>query len=195
MAKEENYWIERWGDGYFGINSQGNVTVKPCGNGLEGDLYELTRSLVQRGIEAPILIRFNGIIRDRIRVLYEAFHMAIEEYQYRGGYQMAFPVKVNPQRHVVETVQGAGEFFKIGIEVGSKPELISVMASDKNPDSLLLCNGYKDIDYISLALLASKLGKRTLIIIEQAYELKADGNLLVVSNPNLASFLMKLWTV
>lgn len=171
-GNEDSYWIKRWGDGYFDINPQGNVTVRPERNGREGDLYELTRSLVQRGIEAPILIRFNGIIRDRIRVLYEAFQMAIQEFNYRGGYQMAFPIKVNPQRHVVETVQQGGQHFKIGLEVGSKPELISVMASDKNPDSLLLCNGYKDIDYISLALLASKLGRRTLIIIEQAYELK-----------------------
>ena len=193
MAKEDSYYIERWGDGYFSINPQGNVTVKPGGNEQEGDLYELTRSLVQRGIEAPILIRFNGIIRDRIRVLFGAFQMAIEEYNYRGGYQMAFPIKVNPQRHVVETVQEAGRNFKIGLEVGSKPELISVMASDKNPDSLLLCNGYKDSDYISLALLASKLGRGTLIIIEQAYEL----NLVLEASEKLGieaqiGFRMKL---
>jgi arginine decarboxylase len=172
MVNEDNYWIERWGDGYFHVNSKGNVSVKPERGGMEGDLYELTCSLVQRGIEAPILIRFNGIIQDRIRVLNEAFQRAIEEFHYRGSYQLAFPIKVNPQRHVVETVQQGGASFKIGLEVGSKPELISVMASDKNPDSLLLCNGYKDIDYISLALLASKLGRQTLIIIEQAYELK-----------------------
>jgi arginine decarboxylase len=173
MANEDSYCVGQWGDGYFGINAQGNVVVRPERNGLEGDLYELTCSLVQRGIEAPILIRMTGIIRNRVRVLHEAFHSAIDEFRYRGSYQLAFPIKVNPQRHVVETVQQCGvDGFKIGLEVGSKPELLSVMASDKNPECLLLCNGYKDSEYIALALLASKLGRSTLIIIEQAYELK-----------------------
>lgn len=172
MSNEELYGINRWGDHYFGVNDKGNVTVTPSRNGPQGDLFELVQSLVQRGIEAPILIRFNGIIRDRIRKLHTAFQAAIEEYDYRGSYQLAFPIKVNPQRHVVETVQQGGQDYKMGLEVGSKPELISVMALEKNPETLLLCNGYKDIEYISLALLASKLGRRTLIIIEQAYELK-----------------------
>ena len=168
----ELYGTKRWSEGYFGINSKGNVTVRPTRQDHGADLFELIQSLVQRGIEAPILIRFNGIIYDRIRVLSAAFQAAIDEFNYRSGYQMAFPIKVNPQRHVVETVQRGGQPYSIGLEVGSKPELISVMAIENNPDTLLLCNGYKDIEYISLALMASKLGRRTLIIIEQAYELK-----------------------
>ena len=172
MKSEEHYWIKRWSEGYFDVNAKGNVVVKPSHQTEGGDLFELIQSLVQRGIEAPILIRFNGIIYDRIRVLHEAFQAAIEEYSYRSTYQMAFPIKVNPQRHVVEAVQRGGREYSMGLEVGSKPELISVMAIENNPETLLLCNGYKDIEYISLALLASKLGRRTLIIIEQAYELK-----------------------
>lgn len=171
-SNEDNYWINRWGDGYFGINDQGNVSVKPNREGNGGDLYKLVQSLVQRGIEAPILIRFNGIIRDRIRVLNAAFASAIKEFDYRGSYQMAFPIKANPQRQVVEAVQEGGEEFAIGLEVGSKPELICVMASEKNLDTLLLCNGYKDIEYVSLALVASTLGRNTVIIIEQPYELQ-----------------------
>jgi len=169
---QDFYWIKRWGEGYFDINSKGNVTVRPNRQQEGGDLFEMIQSLVQRGIEAPILVRFNGIIRDRIHVLHTAFRTAIQEFNYRGSYQMAFPIKVNPQRHVVETVQQGGQEYFIGLEVGSKPELIAVMAQENNPGTLLLCNGYKDIEYISLALMASKLGKRTLIIIEQGYELQ-----------------------
>lgn len=172
MRNEEYYGIKRWSEGYFDVNASGNVVVKPSRQGEGGDLFELIQSLVQRGIEAPILIRFNGIIHDRIRVLHEAFEAAIQEYSYRGAYQMAFPIKVNPQRHVVEAVRKGGRHYKIGLEVGSKPELLSVMAVETDPETLLLCNGYKDIEYISLALMASKLGRQTLIIIEQAYELK-----------------------
>jgi arginine decarboxylase len=169
---QDFYSIKKWGEGYFDINPTGSVSVKPNRQNAGGDLYELIQSLVQRGIEAPILIRFNGIIRDRIRVLHTAFQTAIQEVNYRGSYQMAFPIKVNPQRHVVESVLQGGREYSIGLEVGSKPELIAVMAQDNNPGTLLLCNGYKDSEYISLALMAGKLGKRTLIIIEQAYELK-----------------------
>jgi arginine decarboxylase len=169
---QDYYSIKRWGEGYFDINPKGHVTVKANRQGSGGDLYELIQSLVQRGIEAPILVRFNGIIRDRISTLHRAFQAAIQECNYRGSYQMAFPIKVNPQRHVVEAVQQGGREFNIGLEVGSKPELIAVMAQENTPGTLLLCNGYKDSEYISLALMASKLGKRTLIIIEQVYELK-----------------------
>lgn len=193
MTNQELYGITKWGDHYFNVNEKGNVTVKPSRHGPQGDLFELVQSLVQRGIEAPILIRFNGIIRDRIRKLHTAFQAAIEEYNYRNSYQMAFPIKVNPQRQVVEAVQQGGQDYKMGLEVGSKPELISVMALEKNPETLLLCNGYKDIEYISLALLASKLGRRTLIIIEQAYEL----NLVLEASEKLGieaqiGFRMKL---
>lgn len=168
---QDLYCIENWAENYFHINARGHVEVTPNRkNG--GDLYELVQSLVAQGIEAPILIRFNGIIQDRIRRLSEAFQAAIQEFNYRNTHRMVFPVKVNPQRHVVETVQQLGQDYQMGLEVGSKPELIAVLALESNPDSLLLCNGYKDAEYISLALVAKKLGRHTLIIIEQLYELK-----------------------
>jgi arginine decarboxylase len=167
-----SYRIKRWSDGYFDVNSAGHVVVKPNRLGEGGDLFELVQSLVQQGIEAPILIRFNGIIQDRIQRLDAAFKAAIQEFSYRASHRMAFPIKVNPQRHVVDVVQQSGQPYNMGIEVGSKPELMAVMAIECSPDTLLLCNGYKDAEYISLALMACKLGKRTLIIIEQTYELK-----------------------
>lgn len=163
--------VERWGEGYFSINNEGHIEVKPTLS-AGGDLYELTKSLVAQGIEAPILIRFNGIIRHRIGRLSQAFSSAIQEFHYRGTHRMVFPVKVNPQRHVVEAVQQAGKEYQMGLEVGSKPELMAVLALDSNSDSLLLCNGYKDAEYIALALMAKKLGRHTLIIIEQFYELQ-----------------------
>lgn len=172
MQDENLYSIHKWSAGYFTINSSGNVSVKPEQQGEGGDLFKLTEELVERGIEAPILIRFNGIIRDRVASLQSAFQSAIEEFEYRNTYRMAFPIKVNPQRHVVETVQLADKEHLIGLEVGSKPELIAVLTLENNPQSLLLCNGYKDAEYISLALMAIKLGRRSMIIIEQEYELK-----------------------
>ncbi len=168
---QEHYGIESWGEDYFSINKNGQVEVKPDRK-ESGDLFELTKSLVAQGIEAPILIRFNGIIRDRMARLSQAFKSAIEDSEYENTHRMVFPIKVNPQRHVVEVVQQAGKDYKMGLEVGSKPELIAVLALDSSSDTLLLCNGYKDIEYVSLALMAKKLGRHTLIIIEQFYELK-----------------------
>lgn len=168
---EKFYWINRWGNPYFGINDKGHVTVKPYVDGLEGDLFELMEALVQRGIEAPILIRFDDIIRDRIRHLQSAFDSAIEEFEYQGTYRIAFPIKVNPQCTVVELIEQTGQPHHLSLEVGSKPELLAVMTFSDNLQSLLLCNGYKDAEYIELALMARKLGRRSIIIIEQPYEL------------------------
>lgn len=168
---QDQYGIDRWGESYFSINAKGHVEVKPDRKQGE-DLFDLTKSLVTQGIEAPILIRFNGIIRDRMARLSQAFKSAIEESEYKNTHRMVFPIKVNPQRHVVEVVQQAGQDYLMGLEVGSKPELMAVLALDSNPDTLLLCNGYKDAEYVSLALMAKKLGRHTLIIIEQFYELK-----------------------
>ncbi len=168
---EQYYWVRRWGAPYFGINEKGHVSVKPYLHGPEGDLFELVESLVQRGIEAPILIRFDDIIRDRIRFLQAAFDAAIQEFEYQNTYRIAFPIKVNPQCHVVELIEQAGQKQQIGLEVGSKPELLAVMTFNENLEALLLCNGYKDAAYIELALMARKLGRRSIIIIEQPYEL------------------------
>ncbi len=167
----QSYDISQWGERYFVINEQGHVEVRPFQQ-QGGDLFELMKSLVAQGIEPPILVRFNGIIQDRIAKLSQAFQTAIQEFKYLSTHQMVFPIKVNPHRHVVETVQQAGHAYRMGLEVGSKPELIAILALESTPHTLLLCNGYKDAEYISMALIAKKLNRRTLIIIEQLYELK-----------------------
>ncbi len=169
--KKSPYNIKGWSENYFDVNDQGHVVAQPDKIGSQCDLYSLTQSLIQRGIEPPILIRFQGIIRDRIASIYQAFEEAIQTYDYRSSYRLAFPIKVNQQRHVVETIQQAGKDKFLSLEVGSKPELLAVLSIPFSPGSLLLCNGYKDAEYIELALLSQKLGRRAIIIVEQLQEL------------------------
>jgi len=166
------YGIDLWGEGYFAVSPEGHVVVRPEAGSGEINLHEVVRSLVQRDIDVPVLIRFDGIMRSRVRKLHDAFAKAIEEAGYQGTYCGVFPIKVNQQRHVVDTMRGAGKDFRLGLEVGSKPELCAVLAIHDAPDGLLLCNGYKDNEYIELALLARKLGRRSIIIVEQLYELE-----------------------
>lgn len=166
------YGISGWGEGYFDINAAGEVVVRPGRNGLELSLPSIVKELTQRGIQVPILLRFDGIIRDRVARICNAFGSAITEFQYNGKYRGVYPIKVNQQRHVVEVVQQAGREFGLGLEVGSKPELIAVLAIQDTPGALLLCNGYKDREYVELALLARKLGRRSVIIIEQFSEVE-----------------------
>jgi arginine decarboxylase len=165
------YGIDLWGEGYFGVSSEGTVTVTAEPGAKPIDLREVVRTLVQRGIHVPVLLRFDGIIRDRVHTLHQAFKKAIEESGFEGSYCGVFPIKVNQQRHVVDTIRAAGRQSRLGLEVGSKPELCAVLAIHDLEDGLLLCNGYKDNEYIELALLARKLGKRSIIIIEQLSEL------------------------
>jgi arginine decarboxylase len=165
------YRINDWGGGYFDINAKGHVAVRPSRVGPGCDLYELTRSLERRGIYAPILFRFDGILDDRRRTLQHAFDTAIQQWDYRGQYRIAFPLKVNPQGHVVDRIRDTQNAPLISLEVGSKPELLAVLSLGSTPGTLVLCNGYKDAEYIELALMGRKLGYRTIIIIEQPYEL------------------------
>lgn len=164
------YGINTWGEGYFELNDQGEVVVCPEKNGNIIRLPELIKSLTHRGIAVPVLIRFDGIIRDRIKRINGAFGSAIKESNYRGTYRQVFPIKVNQQRHVVDTIRQAGREYGLGLEVGSKPELIAVLAIHDAPQALLLCNGYKDREFIELALMSKKLGRRPIIIIEQLNE-------------------------
>ena len=166
------YWLQRWGEDYFQINDQGHVIIRPEKLQESINLYELVSSLIKRGINPPILFRFDGIIRDRINCIYSAFKTAIDEYEYKNTYQLAYPVKVNQQRHVVETIRKAANDHIMSLEVGSKPELVGVLSIHDTDGALLLCNGYKDEEYIELALLSKKIGRRPIIIIEQFYELK-----------------------
>ncbi|MCF7806065.1 MAG: biosynthetic arginine decarboxylase [Simkaniaceae bacterium] len=164
------YWFDKWGEGYFGVNEKGNVEVSPNKDNTSIDLYHIVRTLVERGIEAPILIRFDGIIRNRINRISNAFEQAIEQYGYQKNYRLVYPIKVNQQKHVIDSIRDTRGNNQPGLEVGSKPELLAILAMPNTKDSIYLCNGYKDKEYIELALLSRKLGKRTIIIIEQIYE-------------------------
>lgn len=172
------YDLEGWGEPYFSINEAGNVTVSPQYPSPEHtiDLYELVQSLQKRNLGLPILIRFSEILSDRIARLVGCMETAIAKYHYSGTYQGVFPVKCNQNRHLVEDVVRYGKPYNFGLEAGSKPELTIALAALKpNPDNptqpLLICNGYKDREYLETALLATKLGQKILIVIEQIEEL------------------------
>jgi arginine decarboxylase len=167
----ELYRIDGWGAGFFKINDQGNVSVSPHEDGRSIDLNTIVEDLVRRGVKPPHLIRFDGIIRQRARTIYESFDKAIAEFDYKGNYTLTYPVKVNQQRGVVESVRQAANGRSLGLEVGSKPELLAVLALHKSENGLLLCNGYKDYQFIELALMSSQLGLRPIVTVEQFYEL------------------------
>ncbi|MBP0001154.1 MAG: biosynthetic arginine decarboxylase [Cyanobacteria bacterium SID2] len=168
---EELYRIRGWGEPYFGINAAGHVTVSPQGDrGGSLDLYELVRALKQRNLELPLLIRFPDILADRIERLNACFAKAIARYNYPGVYRGVFPVKCNQQRHVVEDLVKFGTPYQFGLEAGSKPELLIALATLKTPGALLICNGYKDRGYIETAMLATRLGHRSIVVLEQLEE-------------------------
>ncbi|MCB9030410.1 MAG: biosynthetic arginine decarboxylase [Deltaproteobacteria bacterium] len=168
----ELYGINEWGNGYYSVGTSGNVQVHPTKDrGKSLDIYELVSTLKRRGIELPVVLRFDQIIESRISEINNAFRAAIEAYEYGNRYRHAYPIKVNQQYQVVRAVQDAARNFEGALEVGSKPELIAVLAMLDRRGEVLLCNGYKDAEYLELAILGRKLGKRTIIIIEQPYEL------------------------
>lgn len=168
----ELYGINNWGNGYFKINGNGNVSVSPGGNaGPCVDLHELTQDLLDRGIRVPIMIRFPEIIKSRIELLNGCFQKAIADHNYKGEYTGVYPIKVNQQRHLVEEIVRYGRQFKMGLEAGSKPELLVVLALMNTPDALIICNGFKDNEYIETALLSQKLGRNTIIVVDRKEEL------------------------
>jgi arginine decarboxylase len=170
-ASEELYRIQGWGEPYFSINAAGHVTVSPQGDrGGSLDLFELVNSLKRRNLGLPLLIRFSDILADRIERLNAAFAKAIARYNYPGVYRGVFPVKCNQQRHLVEALVNFGKPYQFGLEAGSKPELMIALATLKTPGSLLICNGYKDREYIETAMLAQRLGQTPIIVLEQAEE-------------------------
>jgi arginine decarboxylase len=165
------YNIEGWGIGYFDINELGHVTVHPTRAPERGlDLYELAMDLQAQGVGLPLLLRFSDILRSRIEMLTERFHGAITEFEYTGHYTTVYPIKVNQQRHVVEEIVEYGRRFNVGLEVGSKPELQAVLALTERTDHIIVCNGYKDEEYIRLALMGQKLGHTVLIVLEKMGE-------------------------
>lgn len=168
---EKLYRIRGWGEPYFSVNTAGHVTVSPKGDrGGSLDLYDLVQSLQQRDIHAPLLIRFSDILADRIERLNACFAKAIARYSYPGRYRGVFPVKCNQQRHLVEDLVRFGQPHQFGLEAGSKPELLIAIATLNTPGALLICNGYKDTEYIEMAMLAQRLGHQAIIVIEQLEE-------------------------
>ena len=168
----ETYGIRHWGKGYFSINAQGHVAVHPNKRPDESiDLKELVDSLVRRKIQPPLLLRFTDILRHRVGELYQAFRSAIEEYGYQGEYRCVYPIKVNQQRQVVEEILDFGKPFNLGLEAGSKPELLAVLAL-ANGGTPIICNGFKDDEFIEMAALATKLGKNIIPVVEKFSELE-----------------------
>jgi arginine decarboxylase len=170
---ENQYRIQGWGEPYFSINAAGHVTVSPQGDrGGSLDLYDLVTALKQRNLSLPLLIRFSDILEHRIERLNACFAKAIARYNYGGVYKGVFPVKCNQQKHLVEDLVKFGRPYQFGLEAGSKPELMIAIAMLNNPGSLLICNGYKDREYIETAILAQKLDHTPIIVLEQIEEVE-----------------------
>ncbi len=167
------YGINYWGANFFRINEEGRVEVKPAGTTGPGlDLYNLVQDLQERGIRMPILLRFPDIIKARIELLAGCFARAIEEAKYNGVYSGVYPIKVNQQKHLVEEILEFGQFHRFGLEAGSKPELLISLAQMDTPNALIICNGFKDQEYIEMALISQKLGRTTIIVVDRFSELQ-----------------------
>ena len=168
---EELYNIKGWGVNYFGINEKGNAYVAPKKDGVRIDLREVVDDLASRDITAPVLLRFPDILDNRIEKTAECFVKAEKEYNYQADHFIIYPIKVNQMRPVVEEIISHGKRYNLGLEAGSKPELHAVLATNMDSDSLIICNGHKDQNFIELALLAQKMGKRVFLVIEKLNEL------------------------
>jgi len=173
-AARTMYNIDGWGGGYFDINARGHVVVRPGRDhpGRELDLFEVARDLEEQGVALPVLLRFSDVLRSRIEALSTAFERAMKEYEYRGGYTTVYPIKVNQVRGVVEEVVQFGARHGVGLECGSKPELQAVLALSEATDHTIVCNGYKDEEFMRLALIGQKLGHEVFIVIEQLSEIE-----------------------
>ncbi|MCP4035834.1 MAG: biosynthetic arginine decarboxylase [bacterium] len=169
----ERYGLDRWGDGFFGVNERGRVEVRPSRDAASPiDLMSLVDELRGRGMRTPMLVRFSDILAQRIREVSNAFAQSIEDTGYQGRYRAVYPIKVNQQRHVVEELIQHGAPFQMGLEAGSKPELLIALALLDTPDAPIVCNGYKDRAYIETALLAQLLGRKPVIVIDRAREVE-----------------------
>src|SRR5687767_14375607 len=167
----ELYEVARWGNGYFSINATGHVEVHPTKDPQRGiDLKELVDRLQLRGISLPVLVRFTDILKHRLGEIHAAFQSAISQNQYQGGYSCVYPIKVNQQRQVVEEVLNFGRPYRFGLEAGSKPELLAVVAIADNTTPII-CNGFKDAEYIETAMLGHQIGRNIIPVVEKYTEL------------------------
>ena len=167
----ELYGIEEWGQGFFGVNAKGNVVVQlKDRSGTSADLLGVVEAALARGARLPMVVRFPQILAQKLKELTDAFKSAITEFDYDNRYQGVFPLKVNPRAEVVEEVVRAGARHNFGLEVGSKSELIIAIAQRTGPEAMIVCNGHKDESFLKLALFARRLGKRTMVVIENSGE-------------------------
>jgi arginine decarboxylase len=168
------YQIRGWGHPYFTINEAGHVQVVPDPERPQQaiDLFELVNDLDARGLELPLLLRFSDVLKDRIKRINECFTKAIAEYDYKGVFRGVFPTKVNQQKHFIEEVVEFGAPWRVGLEAGSKPELLIALAAEQEPGGLVICNGYKDQKYIETALLAQRFDKTVIVVLERIEELE-----------------------
>lgn len=167
----ELYNINGWGRQYFSVNEKGNICVTPRPGLAPVDLREVLDELQVKDITPPVLLRFPDILDNRVEKISNCFRAAAEQYGYNGKSFLVYPIKVNQIRPVVEEIVSHGKKFNIGLEAGSKPELHAVLATNINENALIICNGYKDENYVELALLASKMGRRIILVVEKLNEL------------------------
>ncbi|HEY0947662.1 MAG TPA: biosynthetic arginine decarboxylase [Opitutaceae bacterium] len=168
---EEHFGFKRWGSGHFGVDADGFVQVQPLADGRAIRIMDVVHESLGMGLKAPMVIRFQDLLRHRVTQLNELFRKAIKEEGYKGEYRGVFPIKVNQLREVVDEIIAAGKDYGYGLEAGSKPELMIALAMHEGSNRLIICNGYKDHDYIRLALLGRKLGKKIIIVVEQLSEI------------------------
>ena len=167
------YSIQRWGQGYFSVNPEGHVAVHPDQNPARSiDLKKLVDECRERDIQLPLLLRFTDILKHRVGRLAEAFDNAIRDNEYKGRYRCVYPIKVNQQRHVVEEILEFGKAHGFGLEAGSKPELLAVMALVDDDQTPIICNGFKDDEFIEAVILATKMGKNIIPVVEKFSELE-----------------------
>ncbi|MEL6798116.1 MAG: arginine decarboxylase, partial [Planctomycetota bacterium] len=172
----ELYGLDAWGQGSFGVSDRGTLQVLPTRDPTSAiDLHELVEGLAERGIEAPVLIRFSDMVRQRLTDIRDAFRVAIDESNYNDGYCCVYPIKVNQQRQVVEEIRDLSRELGFGLEAGSKPELLAVLGLTAKDESLatmpIVCNGFKDDEYVETVILAAKLGRNIIPVVEQPGEL------------------------
>ncbi len=167
------YNLDNWGDGFFSINKKGHVCVHPSPNSKNSiDLRSLVDDLIKRKIKPPILLRFMNVLQGRISAISRAFNNAIEANDYPAGYQTFYPLKVNQQRQVVEAITNFGKKHNIGLEVGSKPELVAAISFATGKNLSIICNGYKDNDFIETVLYANRIGYDITLVVEKLFELE-----------------------
>jgi arginine decarboxylase len=172
-AAISTYNVDGWGNGYFTVNNAGNVEVRPLQDkGGSIDILEVVNEARERGLGFPLVLRFQDLVRHRVQSVNYAFQTAITEFGYKNHFRGVFPIKVNQLREVIEEIVDAGQEFHFGLEAGSKPELVAALAMHKDPESLIVCNGYKDRAFIRIALLGCKLGKSVVIVVEKLEELE-----------------------